>query len=46
MGTVLVAAVLFGTLGYIVYTMIRNKKKGKTGCSYGCAGCDGHCPHQ
>jgi hypothetical protein len=33
MGTILVAAVVFGALGYTVYRMIRSKKKG------GCAGC-------
>lgn len=34
MGTILVAAAVFGALGYTVYHLIRTKKKGG-----GCAGC-------
>ena len=33
MGTFLVAVAVFGALGYTVFNMIRNRKKG------GCAGC-------
>ena len=41
MGTILVGAVVFGALGYTIYRMIRNKKKGG-GCS-GCSSCAGCC---
>ncbi len=34
MGTILVAAAVFGALGYTVFRMIRNKKKGNA-----CIGC-------
>lgn len=33
MGTVLVAAAVFGALGYTVFHLVRKRKKG------GCAGC-------
>jgi hypothetical protein len=43
MGTILVAAVVFGALGYTVYRMIRTKKKGGAciGCPYygSCTAC-------
>ena len=41
MGTILVGAIVFGALGYTIYRMIRNKKKG-AGCS-GCSSCAGCC---
>lgn len=37
MGTVLVGAIVFGALGYTIYRMIRNKKKG--GACAGCPSC-------
>lgn len=43
--TILIIAVLAAFFGWLVYTLIRDKKKGKTSCCGGCAGCAmaGHC---
>ena len=46
--TILIIAVLAAFFGWLVYTLIRDKKKGKSSCCGGCAGCAmaGHChPH-
>ena len=45
MGTILVGVVVFGALGYTIYRMIRNKKKGGgcSGCCASCAGCSAAC---
>lgn len=40
-GTIIVAAVLSVIIGAIVFSIIRNKKKGKNSCSCGCTGCAG-----
>ena len=43
--TILIIAVLAAFFGWLVYTLIRDKRKGKTSCCGGCAGCAmaGHC---
>ena len=43
--TILIIAVLIAFFGWLVYTLIRDKKKGKSSCCGGCAGCAmaGHC---
>ena len=46
--TILICAVLIAFFGWLVYTLIRDKKQGKSSCCGGCAGCAmaGHChPH-
>lgn len=44
-GTILIIAVLMAFFGWLVYTLIRDKRKGKASCCGGCAGCAmaGHC---
>ena len=37
--TILIIAVLAAFFGWLVYTLIRDKKKGKTSCCGSCAGC-------
>ena len=37
--TILIIAVLAALFGWLLYTLIRDKKKGKTTCCGGCAGC-------
>ena len=37
--TSLIIAVLMAFFGWLVYTLIRDKRKGKTSCCGGCAGC-------
>lgn len=37
--TILIIAVLMAFFGWLVYTLIRDKRKGKTSCCGGCAGC-------
>lgn len=40
MGDIIVIAILGMIVGGIIYTMVRNHKKGKNcGCSGGCSGC-------
>lgn len=39
LATVLVSLVLVAILGLIVFTTVRNKKKGKSSCSCGCKNC-------
>ena len=43
--TILICAVLIAFFGWLVYTLIRDKKQGKSSCCGGCAGCAmaGHC---
>ena len=46
--TILICAVLIAFFGWLVYTLIRDRKQGKSSCCGGCAGCAmaGHChPH-
>ena len=37
--TILICAVLIAFFGWLVYTLIRDKKQGKSSCCGGCAGC-------
>ncbi len=39
LATVLVSLALVAILGLIVFTTVRNKKKGKTSCGCGCKNC-------
>lgn len=39
MFTILIIAVLVAFFGWLLYTLIRDKKKGKSSCCGGCAGC-------
>ena len=39
MGTVIVFLILLLVVGTAVYSMIRDKKSGKGGCSHGCQNC-------
>ena len=43
--TILIIAALVLFFGFLLYTLIRDKKKGKSSCCGGCAGCAmaGHC---
>ncbi len=42
MGTVIVFLILLLVVGAAVYSMIRDKKSGKGGCSHGCQNCAMH----
>ena len=44
LGTLIVLSLVGVLIGGIVYTMIRDRKKGKSGCSCGCANCKFSCP--
>lgn len=44
LGTLIVLAAVGAMVGGILYSMIRNKKNGKSGCSCGCANCKFSCP--
>ncbi len=35
-GTILVSVILIAIIGLVIYSMIRNKMKGKSSCSCGC----------
>ena len=43
--TILIIAVLVAFFGWLIYTIIRDKKQGRSSCCGGCAGCAmaGHC---
>ena len=43
--TILIIAVLAAFFGWLIYGLLRDKKKGKSSCCGGCAGCAmaGHC---
>lgn len=48
-GTILISLVLIAVVGSIVWSMIRQKKQGKSSCGCGCASCamKGSChPHK
>lgn len=50
LATIIVAVLVFGTVGLAVYKMIRDKREGKHSCSCGgscggCSGCSGCCTH-
>ena len=47
-GTILIIAVLVAFFALLIWSLIRDKKQGKSSCCGGCAGCAmaGHChPH-
>ena len=46
MGTVIVALVLLAAVGLIVYSMVKDKKKGKSSCGGNCAHCGMNCSHK
>jgi len=39
MGTVIVFLIVLLVVGLAVYSIIRDKRSGKGGCSHGCTGC-------
>ena len=44
MGTWIIAILLAGVLGLVIYRLWKNKKAGKTTCGCGCGGC-ANAPH-
>ena len=44
--TILILAALALFFGFLVYSLIRDKKKGKSSCGGGCSGCAMACPHR
>ncbi len=40
LGTIVVSLILILIVAGIIYSMIRNKKMGKSSCGCGCAGCN------
>lgn len=43
MANVIVAIVVFGSLGAIVWRLIKDRKKGGSSCHSGCGGCPFAC---
>ena len=41
--TIIVCLILAAIVVWIIYTMIRNKKQGKSCCGGNCSGCIGGC---
>lgn len=39
LSTIIVSAVLAAVFAGVIYTMIKNKKKGKSSCGCGCSSC-------
>ena len=46
MGTVIVALVLVAVVGLIIWSMVKDKKKGKSTCGGNCAHCSANCCHK
>ena len=46
MGTVIVTAVLLAIVGGIVYSMVKDKKNGKSSCGGNCQHCSMNCGHK
>ncbi len=46
MGTVIVALALVAIVGLIVWSMVKDKKKGKSSCGGTCAHCGAGCCHK
>lgn len=44
LGTLIALSLVGALVGGIVYSMIRDRKRGKGGCSCGCANCKYSCP--
>ena len=44
-GTILIITVLIAFFALLIWSLVRDKRKGKTSCCGGCAGCAmaGHC---
>ncbi|MDR3147238.1 MAG: FeoB-associated Cys-rich membrane protein [Treponema sp.] len=42
LSTIVVGALVFGILGLVLFTLIRNHRR--RGCSCGCSHCNGHPP--
>ncbi len=44
MGTIIVGAIVLAVVGLIIYSMVRDKKNGKSiQCGGDCKHCGGHC---
>ncbi len=46
MGTVLVLTLLVLAVGFIIRTILRDRKQGKHTCGGNCANCHGGCSHK
>ena len=46
MGTVLVLTLLVLAVGFIIRSLIRDRKQGKHTCGGNCANCHGGCSHK
>lgn len=44
-GTILVLAILLTVVTAILFTMRRDRKRGRTACGVRCGGCGGSCSH-
>ncbi|MDR2747307.1 MAG: FeoB-associated Cys-rich membrane protein, partial [Treponema sp.] len=40
LSTIVVGALVFGVLGFVLFNLIRGFCRGKTACSCGCPGCE------
>jgi hypothetical protein len=43
LGTIVVALIVLAVTGFVIYTMIRDKKKGKSSCGCNCGSCPSAC---
>ncbi len=39
LATIIIAAVVFGLMAWVVIHKVRQRQKGESGCGCGCAGC-------
>lgn len=40
LATIIIASIIFGLMGFIVYRQVKAHKKGEGGCGCGCSGCN------
>jgi hypothetical protein len=44
LSTIVVGALVFGVLGFVLFRLIRGFRRGKGGCPCGCSGCGKRLP--
>lgn len=43
LGTLVVFLILLAVVGAIIWSMVKDKKNGKSSCGGNCSACGGHC---
>ncbi|MCR4611697.1 MAG: FeoB-associated Cys-rich membrane protein [Lachnospiraceae bacterium] len=46
LGTIIITLVLIAIVAFVIFIMVRDKKKGKSSCGGNCAHCKAACSHK